>query len=65
MAKKWPEKVVQRSFIKEHSFPNSLYLTDKKEQLTYFSNVVDFRFYEKKVQKLTTHIYHFQLIPAV
>ena len=25
MAKKWPEKVVQRSFIKEHSFPNSLY----------------------------------------
>ena len=25
MAKKWPEKFVQRSFIKEHSFPNSLY----------------------------------------
>ena len=25
MAKKWPEKVVQRSFIKEHSFPNGLY----------------------------------------
>ena len=22
---KWPEKVVQRSFIKGHSFPNSLY----------------------------------------
>ena len=27
MAKKWPEKVVQRSFIKELSFPNSLYVT--------------------------------------
>ena len=26
MAKKWPEKVVKRSFIKEHSFPNSLYV---------------------------------------
>ena len=26
MAKKWPEKVLQRSFIKEHSFRNSLYL---------------------------------------
>ena len=25
MAKKWPEKVVQRSFLKEHSFPNGLY----------------------------------------
>ena len=25
MAKKWPEKVVQRSFIKEHSFANRLY----------------------------------------
>ena len=25
MAKKWPEKFVQRSFIKEHSFPYSLY----------------------------------------
>jgi hypothetical protein len=24
MAKKWPEKVVQRSFIKGHSFPNGL-----------------------------------------
>ena len=24
--KKWPEKVVQRSFIKEHSFPNGLYM---------------------------------------
>ena len=23
---KWPEKVVQRSFIKRHSFPNSLYI---------------------------------------
>ena len=28
MAKKWPEKVVQRSFIKEHSFPNGLYMHD-------------------------------------
>ena len=26
MAKYWPEKVVQRSFIKEHSFPIGLYL---------------------------------------
>ena len=26
MAKKWPEKVIQRSFIKEHSFPNGLYV---------------------------------------
>ena len=26
MAKKWPEKVVQRSFIKGHSFPIGLYL---------------------------------------
>ena len=26
MAKKWPEKVVQMSFIKGHSFPISLYL---------------------------------------
>ena len=25
LSKTWPEKVVQRSFIKEHSFPNSLY----------------------------------------
>ena len=25
MAKKWPEKVVQRSFIKGHSFPYRLY----------------------------------------
>ena len=25
MAKKWPEKVVQRSFLKGHSFRNSLY----------------------------------------
>ena len=25
MAKKWPEKVVQRSFIKEHSFVYGLY----------------------------------------
>ena len=25
MAKKWPEKVIQRSFIKEHSFVNRLY----------------------------------------
>ena len=25
MAKKWPEKVVQRSFIKGHSFPIGLY----------------------------------------
>ena len=29
MAKKWPEKIVQRSFIKEHSFPNSLYVIDQ------------------------------------
>ena len=29
MAKKWPEKVLQRSFIKEHSFPNGLYVTVK------------------------------------
>ena len=28
MAKKMPEKVVQRLFIKEHSFPYSLYLHD-------------------------------------
>ena len=27
---KWPEKVVQRSFIKEHSFPNSLYMNFTK-----------------------------------
>ena len=26
MAKKWPEKVIQRSFIKEDSFVNRLYL---------------------------------------
>ena len=26
MAKKWPEKVVQRSFIKGHSFPIGLYV---------------------------------------
>ena len=26
MAKKWPEKVVQRSFIKGHSFPIGLYI---------------------------------------
>ena len=26
MAKKWPEMVVQRSFIKGHSFPYRLYL---------------------------------------
>jgi hypothetical protein len=26
MAKKWPEKVIQRSFIKEHSFVNRLYV---------------------------------------
>ena len=26
MAKKWPEKVIQRSFIKEHSFANRLYV---------------------------------------
>ena len=26
MAKKWPEKVIQRSFIKEHSFVNRLYI---------------------------------------
>ena len=26
MAKKWPEKVGPRSFIKEHSFPNGLYI---------------------------------------
>ena len=26
MAKKWPEKVIQRSFIKEHSFVNRLYM---------------------------------------
>ena len=25
MAKKWPEKVAQRSFIKEHLLPNALY----------------------------------------
>ena len=25
MAKKWPQKVIQRSFIKKHSFPNGLY----------------------------------------
>ena len=27
MAKKWPEKVVQRSFIKGHSFPIGLYIS--------------------------------------
>ena len=26
MAKKWPENVIQRSFIKEHSFVNRLYI---------------------------------------
>ena len=26
MAKKWPKKVVQRSFIKGHSFPIGLYV---------------------------------------
>ena len=26
MAKKWPEKVIQRSLIKEHSFVNRLYI---------------------------------------
>ena len=34
MAKKWPEKVVQRSFIKEHSFPNGLYLTSTCQETT-------------------------------
>ena len=28
MAKQWPEKVVQRSFIKGHSFPNGLYMLE-------------------------------------
>ena len=32
MEKKWPEKVVQRSFIKEHSFPYSLYLEYSRGQ---------------------------------
>ena len=31
MAKKWPEKVVQRSFIKEHSFPNGLYVKSSND----------------------------------
>ena len=30
MAKKWPEMVVQRSFIKEHSFPYRLYNLNSK-----------------------------------
>ena len=33
-AKKWPEKVVQRSFIKGHSFPIGLY-TDFSLDLSY------------------------------
>ena len=36
MAKKWPEKVVQRSFIKEHSFRNSLYLKKLHRQKKLF-----------------------------
>ena len=31
MAKKWPEKVAQRSFIKEHSFPNGLYVKSSND----------------------------------
>ena len=31
--KKWPEKVAQRTFIKGHSFPNSLYI----HTISYFS----------------------------
>ena len=40
MAKKWPEKVIQRSFIKEHSFANRLYVSSfflKRGQIKYFS----------------------------
>ena len=31
MAKKWPEMVVQRSFIKGHSFPYRLYLVENSK----------------------------------
>ena len=34
MAKKWPEKVVQRSFIKEHSFPFRLQFKIATSQLS-------------------------------
>ena len=41
MAKKWPEKVVQRSFIKEHSFPNSLYVGISVYYLIFHINLLD------------------------
>ena len=38
MAKKWPEKVVQRSFIKELSFPISLYVGTRCNYFSFFMN---------------------------
>ena len=35
MAKKWPEMVVERSFIKGHSFRNSLYHSSIYSPLNY------------------------------
>ena len=40
MAKKWPEKVVQRSFTKEHSFPIGLYVFGNMSDLSIYSEVL-------------------------
>ena len=39
MAKKWPENVVQRLFIKGHSFPIGLYLNHLKKKIAYVTLV--------------------------
>ena len=49
---KWPEKVVQRSFIKGHSFPNSLYYYETSGRLVFV------RFW----RKLKTPKIHFEII---
>ena len=37
---KWPGKVVQRSFIKEHSFPNGLYFDRRSVKEEVFASIV-------------------------
>ena len=45
MAKKWPEMVVKRSYIKGHSFPYRLYVVPVKSTMEISKNFVAFSEY--------------------
>ena len=58
MAKKWPEKVIQRSLLKEHSFVNRLYISGFfSKPFVYFDWYV-FSILELKVEPTAFYFWH-------